>query len=223
MRPPAGRGRPELSATERSAWWLRSGLMRLREVLTAYLENWEDIEARLYVVELERVAAVHREDSAELEWLSYSLPAFLGDTVQRESPFDPYSLLDPGEIEATQVESLLGQLRARADEALATDSIALDRLADRLEGVAVDDLSWRLRQLTDVDVLGGSHDPTRAPWAAFIGSAADALDYASDPMGVLSWWFTPNSWLGQAPSQAARFGRDDEVQFAARLSANDSW
>jgi hypothetical protein len=44
-----------------------------------------------------------------------------------------------------------------------------------------------------------------------------------DPLGVISWWLTPNTWLGQPPAQLLGVGHDAEIDYAADQLTNDSW
>ena len=50
------------------------------------------------------------------------------------------------------------------------------------------------------------------------------LEQDEDPLGAASWWFSPNSWLGNAtPRELLGQGRDMDIIFAAEQLANDSW
>jgi|GEM_PF-1515 len=49
------------------------------------------------------------------------------------------------------------------------------------------------------------------------------LGYSSGPVGAVSWWTTPNSWLGKCPADLLGTHRDEEIVYAATQIENDSW
>ncbi len=53
--------------------------------------------------------------------------------------------------------------------------------------------------------------------------ASERLESDRDPLGTLSWWMSPNSWLGTTPAALLGTGRQDEIEYAIEQLANDSW
>lgn len=53
--------------------------------------------------------------------------------------------------------------------------------------------------------------------------ASERLDSERDPLGTLSWWMSPNSWLGTTPAALLGTNRQDEIDYAIDQLANDSW
>jgi hypothetical protein len=51
----------------------------------------------------------------------------------------------------------------------------------------------------------------------------EQLGGPDDPLGAISWWLTPNAWLGVPPAELLGLGRDAEIDYAFQQIANDSW
>jgi hypothetical protein len=51
----------------------------------------------------------------------------------------------------------------------------------------------------------------------------ERLGGRDDPLGAISWWLTPNAWLGRPPSQLLGLGRDAEIEYGAEQLDNDNW
>ncbi len=197
--------------------------MNVREVLERYVKAWDQISPRMYVSEIVRASAVSGREDSELEWLARLLPVLLPNDPDQRLSFDPYSLLDAETPSISEIEILCQRLRERAETALADESIGVDLLADGLEELAVAQLTLR---------FGGGPDGLRGSRSEAVdgsvdgeifSATADLLGFGDDPMGVMSWWVSPNSWLGESPISAARRGRDAEVVSAARQVFEDSW
>ena len=51
----------------------------------------------------------------------------------------------------------------------------------------------------------------------------ERLGGKEDQLGAISWWLTPNTWLGRAPADLLGAGRDAEIMYAAEQLGNDNW
>jgi len=117
----------------------------------------------------------------------------------------------------------IDRLSTLASDSLADELIELDRRADALED--------RVRQ--NLPRTTGDLNQGRPPIADVQTAAvsdnqpdpitAELLDAQDDPVGALSWWMTPNIYLGQSPMDAARSGLVAQVHYAAQQSLDDSW
>jgi hypothetical protein len=196
----------------------------MEQVLRTYAEYWSQLSPRMYVAEIERIAALSPTDEKiELEWLAPLLVELLSRPFDGDPTIDPTISGASDRDTPTVVGPLIDQLRALAADSLNDEWMEFDRLADRLESQAIQDLPWQIGDVYEsnegtytyetAEAVGNQPDPV----------TAELLDMAADPEGVLSWWLTPNALLGQSPAEAARSGRTAEVRFAAQQSLDDSW
>jgi hypothetical protein len=137
-----------------------------------------------------------------------------------------------------------GQIR-RASQAVPrterSELATFDRLADALMSVAARNLMTRGYSALDLDtdlpfgavaieLNGRQMVPAfqfqdlndNVVYEAF-ASASERLDGRQDPLGTLSWWLSPNVWLGTEPATLLGTSREDEIEYALNQLANDSW
>jgi hypothetical protein len=196
----------------------------LEQVLRTYADYWVQLSPRMYVTEIERVAALPRAgDDVDLEWLTELLVELLRRPFEGDPTFDPTSSAASGSDAPTVLGPLIDQLRTLAADFLTEESIELDRLADRLEYQATQELPWQIGDMYESNAAMGGLESVQAIGNQPDPVTAELLDMAADPIGVLSWWLSPNTLLGQSPAEAARSGREAEVHFAAQQSLDDSW
>lgn len=135
------------------------------------------------------------------------------------------------------------QIGALAREAMASEWIAADAGADAVTEVVRRQIlghGYRLtppgQQFETAPGLIGVQLDQGVAYPAFqfadrelvhthaaLADVNEILAADSDPIGALSWWWSPNTWLGTQPAFLLGTEREPELAHAARQLYNDSW
>jgi hypothetical protein len=217
--------------------------MAIRDALQVIDQSWTEIEPRLTVRELAALAAIQPEHPGwAAEW-SESVFVLLSPALPPQHPAwralrSSGTRFTPGQQD-TPVDEIIGRFIDRARTAMADPSFDYDIAADSLtDSVIQEIISSGIpaeRQVDEtvplaVEYLGQRFYPRfqftqSEPSVAegIVSQVNDLLGGHEDPIGAISWWLTPNTWLGQAPAELLGKGRNAEIEYAANQLSNDNW
>jgi hypothetical protein len=224
--------------------------MALADALRQIEQSWPDVEPRLTVAELYRLAeARHGRGPAPVE-ASEHVAATIIETVGAALPpeHDVWDALRASTRRyapepVVPVEESLLQLGALVDETLLRPETWLDGLADAGS-------DWAISAIRDEGFVEAGEIPgLDAPAGLLRVPAGDGMVYPSfqfrpeqpvqphqlivpvnehigadrDPWGAAAWWLTGNRWLSARPADLLGTDREPEILYAAEQLDNDNW
>src|ERR1700689_1195666 len=217
--------------------------MAIEDALKSIDRSWPDIEPRLTVRELARIAGLQPGPQTRTAELSETVFRLLAPALPAAHP--GWSALRssatrfvPGP-QGESLEEVIGRCIDRARTAIARPSIADDAAADFL----VEEMIRRIvaagalaqDQFTGLASLAFDYEDQRlyprfqfaATGPAMVHEIVSRMNGQlggdEDPIGAISWWLLPNAWLGRAPAELLGSGRDADIEYAVSQLANDSW
>lgn len=212
--------------------------MALEDALTAVAADWDDILPTLSLRELLFLANPPRNLAEDLPKLVFDLlarhlvPSHRAFTLLQKD-VDARGRLSPSEA--------VIRIAGSAQAALSDTDIEAEIVTDALLEVAAHGVASRGYAALGPDTqlpagvvaieLNGSRVAPAFQFESLddfvlhptFARASERLESERDPLGTLSWWLSPNAWLGATPAALLGTDRQDEVEYAIDQLANDNW